>query len=81
MGAKDDKEIEAVNNQGLLVASGFVAGEALMGIILAIFVTFNIQLVAEPPAWFGMKWLGGVLIVALAFYLIKGSLKGLKTSK
>jgi len=81
MGAKDDKEIEAVNNQGLLVASGFVAGEALMGIILAVFVTFNIKIIADPPSWFGMKWLGGVLIAALAFYLIKGSLKGLKASK
>lgn len=81
MGAKDDKEIEAVNNQGLLIASGFVAGEALMGIILAVLVTLEIQLVSDPPAWFGMKWLGGVLIAALAFYLVKGSLKGLKSAK
>ncbi|MDD5305690.1 MAG: oligopeptide transporter, OPT family [Deltaproteobacteria bacterium] len=81
MGAKDDKEIEAVNNQGLLVASGFVAGEALMGILLAVFVTLNLKLVADPPGWFGMKWLGAVVIVALAAYLIKGSLKGLKTSR
>ncbi|MCK9461773.1 MAG: oligopeptide transporter, OPT family [Proteobacteria bacterium] len=81
LGAKDEKEIEAVNNQGLLVASGFVAGEALMGIILAVLVTANIKIVSDPPAWFGMKWLGGVLIAALAFYLIKGSMKGLKTSK
>jgi putative OPT family oligopeptide transporter len=81
MGAKDEKDLEAVNNQGLLVASGFVAGEALMGIILAVFVTLNIKIVADPPSWFGMKWLGGVLIAALAFYLIKGSMKGLKTSK
>jgi putative OPT family oligopeptide transporter len=81
MGAKDDKEIEAVNNQGLLIASGFVAGEALMGIILAVLVTLEIKIVADPPAWFGMKWVGGVVILGLAAYLIRGSLKALKASK
>ena len=78
MGAKDDKDLENVSNRGLLVASGFVAGEALIGIVLAILVTANIKIIADPPAWFGMKWVGGVVIVALAAYLIVSSLKALK---
>lgn len=80
-GATDDKKLEEVNNKGLLVASGFVAGEALLGILLAVFVTLEIQILASPPDWFGSKWLGGVVIVLLAYYLISSSLKALKADK
>jgi putative OPT family oligopeptide transporter len=80
-GATTDKELEDVSNRGLLVASGFVAGEALMGIVLAILVTADIRLVPEAPAWFGMKWTGGVVILALAAYVIFSSLKALKIKK
>lgn len=77
----DDKAKESVSNQGLLIASGFVAGEALMGIVLAILVTLEISLVPDPPGWFGMKWVGGVVILLLAWYLVSGSLKALKRAK
>lgn len=80
-GAQTDKELEEVSNRGLLVASGFVAGEALMGIVLAILVTAEIKLVTDPPAWFGMKWTGGALFVALGAYLVWMSLKALKKAK
>lgn len=78
MGAKDAKAQEEVSNRGLLVASGFVAGEALMGIVLAILVTAEIKLITDVPGWFGMKWLGGLVILALAAYVITSSLKALK---
>jgi len=81
MGAKDEKQLEDVNNQGLLVASGFVAGEALMGIVLAVLVTMNIKIFADPPAWFGAKWTGGLVIAYLAYYLISSSLKALRAKK
>jgi putative OPT family oligopeptide transporter len=71
----DDARMEAVSNRGLLVASGFVAGEALMGIVLAILVTANVRLIEDPP---GYKWLGGLVILFLAWYLVAGSLKALK---
>jgi hypothetical protein len=77
-GAKDEKALEGVYNKGLLVASGFVAGEALLGILLAILVTAKIKLVAEPPSWFDMKWLGGLIIVFLGWFLVSSSLKALK---
>jgi putative OPT family oligopeptide transporter len=80
-GATTDKELEDVSNRGLLVASGFVAGEALMGIVLAILVTAEVKLVSDVPGWFGMKWTGGVVIVALAAYMIASSLKALKPKK
>lgn len=80
-GATTDRELEDVSNRGLLVASGFVAGEALMGIVLAILVTAEVKLVTEVPGWFGMKWTGGVVIVALAAYVIASSLKALKPRK
>jgi uncharacterized oligopeptide transporter (OPT) family protein len=78
--AGDEKKMEAVSNRGLLVASGFVAGEALIGIVLALLVSADVKIIADPPSWFGMKWLGGLIIVFLAAYLIRGSLKGLETS-
>ncbi|MBW2701487.1 MAG: oligopeptide transporter, OPT family [Deltaproteobacteria bacterium] len=39
----DKKKAEAVENRGLLVASGLVAGEALIGIILAAVVALNVK--------------------------------------
>lgn len=72
---------DSVNNRGLLVASGFVAGEALVGIILAIMVTANVKLVPNPPSWFGWHWVGGLVIVFLAWYLVQSSLKALKNRK
>ncbi|MCU0663870.1 MAG: oligopeptide transporter, OPT family [Myxococcota bacterium] len=80
MGAKDDKALEDVNNQGLLVASGFVAGEALIGILLAVFVTFNIKLMA-PWEYTGKPVVGGLVMAGLAAYLIASSLKVLKNKK
>ncbi len=41
---KDPAEHAKVNNTGLLLASGLVAGEALMGILLAVLVTANVHL-------------------------------------
>lgn len=47
--AKDDKEAkERVENRGLLIASGLVAGEALVGILLAALVAAKLKLYAGP---------------------------------
>ncbi len=87
----DDKRMEAIENRGLLVTSGFVAGEALMGIVLAILVAAKLRLfapagdvdalvkqgytvLATVPSWFGMKWLGGLVILGLAMYMIRGAM-------
>jgi hypothetical protein len=39
-----DRILEKAENFGLLLASGLVAGEALMGILLALFVTMEVEL-------------------------------------
>ncbi len=144
----DKRRAEAVENRGLLVASGLVAGEALIGILLAAVVAFNLkffctedfkgevaqaqQLVAKieqvegtpaevadaigadpalqaevpelaaldrrerkntiavaqskaptkclstTPDWFGISWLGFLVIIGLGFYMVRTSLGALK---
>jgi uncharacterized oligopeptide transporter (OPT) family protein len=78
-GIQDGKVLEAVENRGLLVSSGFVAGEALMGLLLAGLVALKIQLVSEPilkgaPAYI----LGGLVIVGLAAYMVMNALNASK---
>ena len=80
-GVSDEKKLEEVSNKGLLVASGFVAGEALMGILIAILVASNIHIIEQVPGWFGMKWIGGIVLVFLAVYIIRSSLKALDTNR
>jgi len=94
----DKGKMEAVENRGLLVTSGFVAGEALMGIVLAILVAAKLKLFAAPaavpelqkqgytilaqtPYWFGLKWVGGLVLVGLAVYLVKNALAALNPPK
>ena len=67
-----DKEI--VHNTGLLLASGLVAGEALVGIILAAFVAGGLNLkamVGLPADFHGYWWLGLVVFAILAYVLIR----------
>ncbi len=76
-----DEEQEIVNNTGLLLASGLVAGEALVGIILAGFVGAGINLkeVFGLPVDFEGYWTLGVLVfIILGYVLIKYPLKELK---
>ncbi len=70
----DEAEKEVVNNTGLLLASGLVAGEALVGIILAGFVGagINLKQIVGLPADFDGYWLLGLLVfVLLGYVLIK----------
>ncbi len=69
---KEEKEV--VNNTGLLLASGLVAGEALVGIILAGFVGagINLKTVFGLPADFEGYWTLGILVfLILGYVLIK----------
>jgi OPT family oligopeptide transporter len=163
---KDKKVAETVENRGLLVASGLVAGEALLGILIAGLVAVGItllpdaslvkkveaarevvaqveqiqgtederarQVAADPallgrvlaadnpglvgkeidaqvsagiapdkvkgkisvlrtaadtnmvgraPTWFGQAWLGFLVIIGLAFYMVRTSLRAAKEGK
>lgn len=57
---------ERIHNKGVLFSSGLIAGEALMGIVLAVFVVGDVPLgiVSEPMIWLGIIFfavLAGVL--------------------
>lgn len=80
---KTDADREKVENTGILLASGLVAGEALMGIILAVLVTANIHLPSlVATATGGLKTLTALLslvvILLLAYILIRIPLKAME---
>lgn len=76
-----ETEKERVENTGLLLASGLVAGEALTGIILAALVVVNVNLktlIGINEDFKGFWWLGLVVFAILAYVLIKYPLETLK---
>jgi branched-subunit amino acid permease len=80
---KDKELAERRNNRGTLISSGFIAGGALMGIVLAVlkltnldhYVSLGISMVLEggrwvdgaPASWFGRY---GQIISLVAFVLL-----------
>ena len=79
-----DSDRELVHNTGLLLASGLVAGEALVGIILAGFVGAGISLkeIFGLAADFeGFWYLGIAVFIILGYVLIKYPYKELLLSK
>lgn len=77
-----------VESAGLLIASGLVAGEALVGIILAILVVSQIKLnqilgnvdaAGNPKTGFAI--LGFIILVILAYVLIKYPIKAMKNQE
>ena len=71
---KDQKDKDVVDNTGLLIASGLVAGEALVGILLAALVVANInlsRLIGLPEDFHGFWWLGIIVFLVLGYTLIK----------
>ncbi len=62
--------IESASNSGLLIASGLITGEALMGILIALFATMGLSIsIADEPL--GGSILGLALLVLILFYLYK----------
>ncbi len=81
---ESDSDRELVHNTGLLLASGLVAGEALIGIILAGFVGAGINLkeVFGIAADFeGFWYLGVAVFIILGYVLIRYPYKELLMSK
>ena len=81
---KCEKDKETVENTGLLLASGLVAGEALTGILLAALVVGNINLktlVGLPADFNGFWWLGVLTFVLLGYVLIKYPIKRMLEEK
>ncbi len=81
--AKSEEDKNLVENTGLLLASGLVAGEALTGIILAALVVAEINIKSFfgiPESFDGFWWMGLVVFAVLAFVLIKYPIQKLKKS-
>lgn len=73
--SKDKAVNEARLNKGTLLASGFIAGGALMGVVSAILKYANIDFYQK--AWAessGAQYVAIIAYLAIAFYLIKSSL-------
>ncbi|RPI01025.1 MAG: oligopeptide transporter, OPT family, partial [Calditrichaeota bacterium] len=79
----NEQETSTVENTGLLLASGLVAGEALMGIILAALVVAQIDLQAMVGLvnFDGFWWLGVLVFILLGYVLIKFPLVELQNKK
>jgi putative OPT family oligopeptide transporter len=83
---KDDKQQKIQSEKGILLASGLVAGDAIMGIVVAIFAALNLS----GTIGFGSKFLTGItqnhwtaLVVYLifAFWMYRFSTRVDKTEK
>ena len=75
----DSQEVEASDKRGLLMASGLITGEALMGILVAIPIVILKQYDIEMPLWEGKVPYGGgigvVLLVFVTFWLYQTTVK------
>ena len=66
-------QLEKVENIGVLIASGLIAGEALVGLVFAVFAFFN---KSPKPLFDHPSYLVGILVLGIvAYVLIKLPLK------
>ena len=74
-----DIQSEKLENTGVLLASGLIAGEALMGLVFAIFAVFD----KFPPAIFpnASFFFSLVVLSLIAFILIRFPLQAAKNNK
>jgi uncharacterized oligopeptide transporter (OPT) family protein len=74
-----EKQLATVENTGVLMASGLIAGEALMGLIIAIFAVFNIffkdMLPIDNPSYI----IGLLIVFVVGYFLVTVPLKKAKT--
>ena len=80
--SKDDAVNKARGDLGTLLASGFIAGGALMGVVSAIlrFAGFN----PVNEAWVGSMWsnvVSAVAYILLMTYFVKACLKDQKKTR
>jgi putative OPT family oligopeptide transporter len=74
---KSEKDRVRIENAGLLVSSGLIAGEALMGIGLAALVVLNIRIALSEGFW----WLTPVVFAVLAAMMIWLPLRAVARAK
>ncbi|MEO7424550.1 MAG: oligopeptide transporter, OPT family [Fibrobacteria bacterium] len=73
-GLRPDQAREELGNAGVLLSSGLIAGESILGVLLAVAVYFKWPLaVAWHPGW--LSGVSLLLFLALAAYLAKAAKK------
>jgi len=77
----NEQQMATSENTGVLLASGLIAGEALMGLVIAVFAMFNkffskMLGITEPQYFIGL-----VIIAVIAFFLVRTPLKRAATMK
>jgi putative OPT family oligopeptide transporter len=71
----NERQIATVENTGVLMASGLIAGEALMGLVVAIFAVFNIFFSKMLPISNPLYSIGLVIVIVIAYYFVRLPLK------
>ena len=70
--SKDERVNKCRRERGTLIASGFIAGGALMGVVSAVLKYAEIDWFVQ---WGGAEWLAVVMYVAVIGYLIWDALR------
>jgi len=78
---QSEEKRQALDNAGLLIASGLVAGEALTGVITAGLKAAGLNIPELLGLGGGSPWLGIAVFAVLAYVLIYYPLKAMKQAK
>jgi len=77
----NERQLAAAENTGVLLASGMIAGEALMGLVVAIFAMFNKffsnMLHIQRPLYI----IGLIIVVIIAYFFVTIPLKKADATK
>jgi uncharacterized oligopeptide transporter (OPT) family protein len=77
----NERQLASAENTGILLASGMIAGEALMGLVVAIFAMFNIffsnMLNIQNPIYI----IGLIIVAIIAYFFVTVPLKKADATK
>ena len=77
-----EKEKKASVDHGILFTSGLIAGEGLMGVILAIFAVAELDKIIDLSKKFSIGEIGSLIVfILLLLYLARVCIKGGKKSE
>jgi putative OPT family oligopeptide transporter len=68
-------QLATIENTGVLLASGMIAGEALMGLVVAVFAMFNIFFSDLLPIQHPLYIIGLILVAVIGYFFVKIPLK------
>jgi putative OPT family oligopeptide transporter len=77
----NERQIATVENTGVLLASGMIAGEALMGLVVAVFAMFNIFFSDMLPISNPLYIIGLAIVVVIGYFFVSIPLKKAKSLK